>query len=121
MIPPPGWKKLWPAPGEQESIVIQPQPEGRELIIRRFTGIIEQMCFEIGHRTFAVPMVIGEPGLPSPKQIHMVCNAETQEVERQGGERAALCTCCMELAQSCRTTRFSKQTAGKAINPCTFC
>lgn len=67
IIPPPGRKKLQPAPGVPESIVIQPQPEGRELIILRFTGIIEQMCFEIGHRTFAAPTVIPQPGLPTPQ------------------------------------------------------
>lgn len=70
MIPPAGRpagrKKLRPAPGVPESIVIQPQPEGRELIIPRFTGIIEQMCFEIGHRTIAAPTVIPQPSPPPP-------------------------------------------------------
>lgn len=127
MIAPAGRKKLRPAPGVPESIVIQPQPEGRELIIPRFTGIIEQMCFEIGHRTIAAPTVIPQPSPPppTPHQTHMVCNAEPEEVERQGGreskrgECAALC--CMEAPQCCcATQQFSTQTAGKAINPCTF-
>lgn len=62
-----------------ESIVIQPEPEGRELIIPRFAGIIEQMCFEIGHRTIEVPVVIFS-------QTCMVCNAETQEGWGGSGE-----------------------------------
>lgn len=41
-----------------ESIVIQQKPEGRELIISRFSGIIEQMCFEIGQLNIAMPEVI---------------------------------------------------------------
>lgn len=41
-----------------ESIVIQQEPEGRELIISRFSGIIEQMCFEIGQLNIAMPEVI---------------------------------------------------------------
>lgn len=102
-----------------ESIVIQPQPEGRELIILRFTGIIEQMCFEIGHRTIAVPTVTPQPGLPTPNQTHMVCNAETQEVER--GEHATLVLKDAERSTTKLPRQFGKQTAGKAINPCTFC
>lgn len=67
-LPPAGRKNLRPAPGVPESIVIQLQPQGRELIILRFTGIIEQMCFEIGHRAIAAPTVVPQPGLPhSPK------------------------------------------------------
>lgn len=72
-------RKLRPVLSLPESIVIQPEPEGRELIIPRFAGIIEQMCFEIGHRTIEVPVVISS-------QTCMVCNAETQEGEEGGAE-----------------------------------
>lgn len=41
-----------------ESIVIQQKPQGGELIISRFSGIIEQMCFEIGQLNIAMPEVI---------------------------------------------------------------
>lgn len=41
-------------PNLVESIVIQQKPEGRELIISRFSGIIEQMCFEIGQLNIAM-------------------------------------------------------------------
>lgn len=45
-------------PGFLESIVVQLKPGGKELIILRFSGIIEQMCFEIGRLAIAVPPVI---------------------------------------------------------------
>lgn len=54
-----------------ESIVIQQKPEGRELIISRFSGIIEQMCFEIGQLTIAMPVVISS-------HTAVLCNAETK-------------------------------------------
>lgn len=60
-----------------ESIVIQQKPEGRELIISRFSGIIEQMCFEIGHLTTATPVVISS-------HTGVVCNAENK---RERSER----------------------------------
>lgn len=60
-----------------QSIVIQQKPGGRELIISRFSGIIEQMCFEIGHLTIAMPVVISS-------HTGMVCNAETKRERREG-------------------------------------
>lgn len=61
-----------------ESIVIQQKPEGRELIISRFSGIIEQMCFEIGQLTIAMPVVISS-------HTAVLCNAETKR--ERGRER----------------------------------
>lgn len=60
-----------------ESIVIQQKPEGRELIILRFSGIIEQLCFEIGQLTIAMAVVMSS-------HTAMVCNAETR---RERGEK----------------------------------
>lgn len=116
MIPPPGRKKLRPAPGVQESIVIQPQPEGRELIIRRFTGIIEQMCFEIGHRTFAAPTVIPQPGLPAPQPDPHGLQCRNSRGGKTERRVCTLCTCCTRLPQSCRTTQTVQQADGRKGN-----
>lgn len=59
-------------PGFLESIVVQLKPGGKELIILRFSGIIEQMCFEIGRLTIAVPPVIAS-------NCAVVYNRETEE------------------------------------------
>lgn len=67
------------APKLLESIVIQQKPEGRELIISRFSGIIEQMCFEIGQLTIAMPVVISS-------HTAVLCNAETESEERESEE-----------------------------------
>lgn len=95
-----------------ESIVIQPQPEGRELIIPRFAGIIEQMCFEIGHHTIEVPVVISS-------QTCMVCNAETQEGGGRGSsrDRSAMHGLHGNTILLQNTTVQPPETAGKAINP----
>lgn len=61
-----------------ESIVIQQKPEGRELIISRFSGIIEQMCFEIGQLNIAMPEVISS---------HIGISALQEGKEREEGER----------------------------------
>ena len=59
-----------------ESIVIQQEPEGRELIISRFSSIIEQMCFVIGQLAIAMPVVISS-------QSGVVFNAETKREEEK--------------------------------------
>lgn len=108
MTPRAGRKKLWPASGVPESIVIQPQPEGRELIIPRFTGIIEQMCSEIGHRTVPAPTVIPQPSplhppTPSPDPHGLRCRNS-----RGGKTEGTLCSAVHEAPQCGRTTqRFS--------------
>lgn len=71
-----------------ESIVIQQKPEGRELIISRFLDIIEQMCFEIGQLTIAMPVVISS-------HTGTVCNAEAKR-ERGEKERQNYCTVFMK-------------------------
>lgn len=69
-----------------ESIVIQQKPEGRELIISSFSNVIEQMCFEIGHHTIAMAVVMSS-------KTGMVCNAETKRGEE---ERQNYCTVSMK-------------------------
>jgi len=90
-----------------ESIVIQLKPEGRELIISRFSGIIEQMCFEIGQLTIAMP------GLTS-SHTAIVCSTQTKT---ETGERQAESQCsAYEIQYSCSTQQSTPETAGEAIN-----
>lgn len=90
-----------------ESIVIQQKPEGRELIISRFSGIIEQMCFEIGHLTTAMPVVISS-------HTGMVCNAQTKRERRE--RDTELLYGLHEIQFSSSTQQSTPETSGKAIN-----